>query len=160
MGMNRARKIIKTLSWEGLSLALAESCTGGLISSLLTDVPGASKCFKGGVVVYTPEAKRALAGIPRRALKRFSEVSMQTTCLLARAVKKRLKTDIALAITGYLGPAGGTRNHPQGSVYIVGLSGKKTVSTVSKEFRLRGSRLKNKDRAAYEALKVISSLLK
>lgn len=157
MGTNRARKIIKTFTKKRLSLSIAESCTGGLISSLLTDVPGASKCFKGGVVVYTPEAKRALAGIPRRALKRFSEVSMQTTCLLARTIKKRLKSDVGIGITGYLGPSGGTRKHPLGSVYIAGISGR---STVRKKLLLSPhSRVANKKKAAFAALRVIEHII-
>lgn len=152
----QATHIIRALTDTRLSMATAESCTGGMIADILTDVPGASSCFKGGAVVYTRLAKQVLAGIPEAILKEFTEVSVFTTHILAEKIKDHLKSDVSLAVTGYLGPTGGTKKTPRGTVYIVGMSDRITICRV---LHLKGTRLQNKRRATLEALKMVKRIL-
>src|SRR3990170_8442655 len=95
-----ARKLVK----KRLTLAVAESCTGGLLSSTLTDVPGSSKWFKGGVVAYTNEIKTRILGVRAKTLKKYGAISKETALELAKGVRKKLKTDIGVSITGLAGP--------------------------------------------------------
>lgn len=104
------------------TLAVAESCTGGLLGALITDVPGSSRYFAGGVISYANEVKRDLLGVPQTMLTEHGAVSKPVAEAMAAGVRARLHTDWALAITGIAGPAGGTPDKPVGLVYV-GLSG-------------------------------------
>lgn len=120
-----------------LTLATAESCTGGLISQMLTNIPGISSVFMGGAVTYSNDAKEECLGVRRDTLLQYGAVSRQTAEEMAAGVRSRLKTDIGVAVTGIAGPDGGTPEKPVGLVYI-GLSSEK--GTVTKELRLLGNR--------------------
>lgn len=125
------------LSRHKLTLATAESCTGGLISQMLTNIPGISSVFMGGAVTYSNDAKEEYLGVKRETLLQHGAVSSQTAGEMAWGVRNRLNTDIGVAVTGIAGPDGGTPEKPVGLVYI-GLSSEK--GTFTKELRLLGNR--------------------
>ncbi len=124
---------------NSITIATAESCTGGLISEMLTDVPGISRVFMGGAVTYSNEAKMEYLGVKEQTLQAYGAVSCETAAEMAAGIRKRLKTDIGISVTGIAGPGGGTAEKPVGLVYI-GLSS--DSGTVTKELRLSGNRKK------------------
>lgn len=106
---------------RGLSVAVAESCTGGLISHRLTNIPGSSDYMRCGLVVYSLRSKKALLDIPEETLDRFGAISEQIARAMAVGVRRKVGTDIGLSTTGVAGPTGGTSETPVGTV-VVGLS--------------------------------------
>ncbi len=124
---------------NNITIATAESCTGGLISEMLTDIPGISRVFMGGAVTYSNEAKMEYLGVKEQTLQAHGAVSRETAAEMAEGIRKRLKTDIGISVTGIAGPGGGTTEKPVGLVYI-GLSG--DSGTITKELRLSGNRKK------------------
>lgn len=117
-----AATILHALRIAGLKLAVAESCTGGLLGEVLTRVPGASEVFLGGVIAYSNEVKASLLGVARTDLNQFGAVSETVAIQMAAGVRRALGSDYALSITGIAGPGGGTDSKPVGLVYV-GLSG-------------------------------------
>ncbi len=103
---------------KSLSLATAESCTGGLLSGRITNVPGSSAYFYGGVVSYSNASKQSLLGVPAMALETFGAVSEEVARQMAFCTRRRLGTDVAISITGVAGPDGGTDERPVGLVWI------------------------------------------
>ncbi|WP_299394238.1 competence/damage-inducible protein A [uncultured Desulfovibrio sp.] len=114
--------VVDELTRRGRTLATAESCTGGLLASLITDVPGASAVFHAGVVTYANEAKTRLLGVPPELLARVGAVSPEVARRMAEGVRRRHGSDWGVGITGIAGPGGGTPAKPVGLVYIA-LSG-------------------------------------
>ena len=110
--------LVAFLAEHNLTLATAESCTGGLIAKRITDVAGASRVFVGGGVTYTNEMKMALLGVPEATIAEHTEVSAETAAAMARGARERFGTDVALATTGFAGPGGGTDRDPVGTVYV------------------------------------------
>ncbi|HEY0348563.1 MAG TPA: competence/damage-inducible protein A [Pyrinomonadaceae bacterium] len=108
----------RRLAMTEFTLAVAESCTGGLIAQRLTSVPGSSKYFIEGVVTYSNESKTRLLGVDKKLIKEFGAVSQQVARDMARGVRHRAKTDFGLAVTGVAGPGGGTEEKPVGLVFI------------------------------------------
>src|SRR2546421_1335436 len=108
----------RRLAMTEFTVAVAESCTGGLIAQRLTNVPGSSKYFVEGVVTYSNEAKVRLIGVDKKIIKEFGGVSQQVARDMARGVRHRAKTDFGLAVTGIAGPGGGSEEKPVGLVYI------------------------------------------
>lgn len=102
----------------GLTLATAESCTGGLVSTRLTSVPGASEVFVGGVVSYSNETKRRLLGVRGEILSEYGAVSAETVAAMAAGAREALEADVAVAVTGVAGPDGGTPEKPVGLVFL------------------------------------------
>ena len=106
------------LSEQGRSVAVAESCTGGLIAHRFTDVPGSSEYFLGGVVAYSNEAKHSLLGVPENLLMEHGAVSEPVARSMAEGVRERFNADIGVATTGISGPGGGSEEKPVGLVYV------------------------------------------
>lgn len=135
---NQLEEAIGTLLiTQGLSLSLAESCTGGMIAARVTDIPGSSAYFFGGVVAYDNRVKRDILAVTDEDLAKFGAVSREVAWLMASGVKKLLKTDIGLAVTGIAGPGGGTIEKPVGLVYVSLDAGE----SVFRELHLDGNRL-------------------
>lgn len=103
---------------RGLTLATAESCTGGMVAARLTDVPGSSDVFLGGVVAYADSLKRSELGVPAEVLELHGAVSAETAAAMAQGARERLGADVAVAVTGIAGPGGGTAEKPVGLVYV------------------------------------------
>ncbi len=114
--------VVRLLRERGRSLAVAESCTGGLLAQLITDVPGASEGFRGGIVAYANEAKRELLDVPGELLERHGAVSEEVARAMAEGVRRRLGADLGVAATGISGPGGGSAEKPVGLVHLA-LSG-------------------------------------
>ncbi|MBR2019493.1 MAG: nicotinamide-nucleotide amidohydrolase family protein [Clostridia bacterium] len=112
------RTLVKEYARKGLTLATAESCTGGLIAKRITDVPGSSAVLCGGLVTYTNEAKTALLGVDPAIFARDTEVSHACAEAMAEGARRRLGTDVGVSTTGFAGPGGGTDRDPVGTVYI------------------------------------------
>ncbi|MEK9149296.1 MAG: nicotinamide-nucleotide amidohydrolase family protein, partial [Candidatus Desantisbacteria bacterium] len=131
------------------TLAIAESCTGGLISHLLTSIPGSSEYYKGGIVAYSNEAKIDILDISEGMIRRCGAVSADTAKEMAIGVARRLKADVGLSVTGIAGPGGGTEEKPVGLVYMgVAEEGK----SEAKRFFFLGTREKIKEQSAYFSL--------
>lgn len=110
--------VVQEMTARGLTLATAESCTGGLMGKRITDVPGASACYLGGVVSYQNEVKENLLGVRHETLITKGAVSEDTACQMAEGVRKALGADIGISTTGVAGPGGGTPEKPVGLIYV------------------------------------------
>ncbi|HXH23296.1 MAG TPA: CinA family protein [Dehalococcoidia bacterium] len=152
-----ASRVIALLSGRGLTLSVAESCTGGFISHLLTNVPGSSRCFLGGATAYHNRAKTALLGVPEDLLREHGSVSAEAALAMARGVRERLDADIAIGVTGIAGPGGGSPQKPPGTVYIA-LVVRDRLSHVRHE-RWEGDRQAYKEQTAARAFQVIEEYL-
>jgi nicotinamide-nucleotide amidase len=149
----------RELEARGLMLAVAESCTGGLIGHRLTQVPGSSAYVDRGVIVYSNEAKQDLLGVPAGTLRRHGAVSAETAAAMARGMRTRSRADVALSVTGIAGPGGGTDRKPVGLVYI-GLdarpgNGNRKPVAATREHRFHGPREVVKLRASQAALDLL-----
>ncbi len=113
-----AKIIFDHLRADERTLAVAESCTGGLLANAFTDIPGASKVFNGGVVCYNNEAKMEMLGVPEDILCQHGAVSAETAVAMATGAAERFNSDYALSVTGFAGPCGGTPENPVGTIYI------------------------------------------
>ncbi len=149
-------KIGKLLRQQGLTLALAESCTGGLVSHLITNVPGSSDYYLGGVTAYAYQAKELLLGVNHETLVKHGAVSQQTALEMARGVRRVLQADLGVSVTGIAGPGGGMPHKPVGLVWI-GLS--TPGGDRAYRYVFNGSRLENKTSSAQEMLKLIGEYL-
>lgn len=141
---------------RGLTLATAESCTGGLVAARLTAVPGASAVFRGSVVAYADEVKAAELGVPEDVLTRHGAVSAETAAAMARGARERLGADVAVAVTGIAGPEGGSAEKPVGLVFVhaAGPAGEE-----ARRSELPGDRELVRGRAAAIALHLVRHLL-
>ncbi|MBO5167364.1 MAG: CinA family protein [Lachnospiraceae bacterium] len=137
---------------RGLTMTCAESCTGGLISARMVNVPGVSEVFKAGFVTYANEAKQKLLGVKEETLIQFGAVSCQTAEEMARGAAKAAEADVAISVTGIAGPDGGTKEKPVGLVYI-GCYVKGDV--LVKEYHFNGDRMQVRQSSAEAALKQV-----
>lgn len=151
------QKIVERLRAAGKTLAVAESCTGGLIGAAITSVSGSSECFIGGVISYSNELKEKLLGVDRSLLQRHGAVSEEVAAAMAVGVSRTTGADYSLSITGIAGPGGGTDEKPVGLVYI-GLAG--ADETVIRRFVFEGNRSAVRSSAVEEALKLLLESLK
>jgi nicotinamide-nucleotide amidase len=113
-----AQVVGEKLARQGKTIAVAESCTGGLLAKLLTDVPGSSKYFTFGWITYSNEAKSSQLDVPAELIQQHGAVSEQVARAMAVGARKKAGTDYAISITGIAGPTGGTEQKPVGLVYI------------------------------------------
>lgn len=139
-----------------LTLGLAESCTGGMIASCLTDIPGSSAYFEGGVVAYSYWAKKHVLGVPASTLERHGAVSAETVVAMAEGARKLLNVDVAVAITGIAGPSGGTADKPVGLTYI-GLASPR--GELWRKYIWKGDRRENREQSARAALELLKEHL-
>jgi len=140
-----------------LTIAVAESCTGGLLGSKITDVPGSSEYFLGGVIAYQNEVKESLLHVPQQVIAAHGAVSAQTVEAMAGGCRELFECDIAISITGIAGPGGGSADKPVGLVYV----GLATASgVISRRFQWDGSRTQNKESSVRAAMEMILATLK
>ncbi len=144
------------LRTQNRRLALAESCTGGLIASLLTDVPGSSDYFLGSVVAYAYEAKERLLNVPHDLLLQHGAVSEPVTRVIAQNARAQFGADVAIGITGIMGPGGATPTKPLGLTYIA-LSA--PDASWCRSFVWNGDRLENKHSSALAAFEILREYL-
>ena len=132
------------------TLATAESCTGGLVGAALTDLPGSSAWYRGGVIAYANELKTGLLGVPPELLAAHGAVSAQTAAAMAAGARTRTGADFAIAITGIAGPSGGSPEKPVGLVFLAVAH---PDGTATFEHRFAGSRADIRAAAAETALR-------
>jgi nicotinamide-nucleotide amidase len=162
--MTLEEKIGSLLIEQRLTLATAESCTGGLVAHRITNVPGSSAYFLGGVVAYANEAKEALLGVQPATLAAHGAVSEETAREMARGARQKLGADVAVAITGIAGPAGGTPDKPVGLTYAAlsapGVDASAPTVDLVERYVWTGGRLENKKASAEAALRLVADYLK
>ncbi|NOY53321.1 MAG: CinA family protein [Deltaproteobacteria bacterium] len=142
---------------RGKTIALAESCTGGLIISLLVDFPGISAVLERGVVTYSNRSKTDLLGVPAELIERQGAVSRETARAMAVGIRDRAGTDVGLAVTGIAGPSGGTPEKPVGTVFIaIAEAGGAEVVPC----RFSGDRRSIREQSAAKALTVLLDVLR
>jgi nicotinamide-nucleotide amidase len=154
--MNELEKIAKLMKKHKLMLAIAESCTGGLICHTVTNIAGSSAFFEMGIVSYSNTAKMNLLNVQRKTLQRYGAVSSQTAEEMAQGIRTKAGVDIGLSTTGIAGPGGGTAEKPVGLVYIA-LS--HTKGTTAYKYIFTGNRWENKERTCQKALELLSNHL-
>jgi len=149
--------ILDFMEARGLSLCLAESCTGGYLSHLITLQPGCSKVFLGGVVSYSYHLKELMLDVSEETLNSYGAVSEETIKEMVSGVLKRYGSDYAVAVSGIAGPDGGTSDKPVGTVWIA-VAGKS--KTISRKFQFGNRREQNIERSAVNAWIMLFNLLK
>ena len=125
--MNFNQKIVSLLKRKKLKLAIAESCTGGMLSSAITSVSGSSKVFTMGLITYSNQAKTSILKIPKQIIKKNGAVSVQCCLAMVNNLSKISKSKACISITGIAGPKGGSKQKPVGLVYIGVKIGKKVI---------------------------------
>tara|TARA_Y100000590_G_scaffold387740_1_gene461566 strand:- start:1234 stop:1722 length:489 start_codon:yes stop_codon:yes gene_type:complete len=143
MYLKKIRLIKKLCNDKESKISLAESCTGGLLSSLLTQIPGSSEFFESSYIVYSNKSKINSLGVSPSILKKYGAVSKNTSLHMAKSLYKKTKTNIVLSITGVAGPDGGTKKNPVGTVFFtIGLKDKQKIlyKTFHKKFKNIGRR--------------------
>jgi len=154
--MSLEEEVGTLLRQKGLTLGVVESASGGLISHLITNVPGSSDYYKGSVTAYSNEVKIKIVGVKEATLNRYGAVSAEVAEEMAQGGRKTLAADICLADTGIAGPSGATPGKPVGLFYI-GLSHK--GGTFSRKHNFKGEREQNKQSAAEAALSWLKEYL-
>ena len=148
--MSLNKKIISLIKRKRMKLAIAESCTGGMLSSAITSVSGSSKIFNMGLVTYSNQAKINLLKVPKRIIKKYGSVSVQCCLAMVNNLTKISKSKVCVSITGIAGPKGGSNQKPVGLVYIGIRVGKKVF--------VNKCNFKNKGRAYIQRQTVKKSL--
>jgi PncC family amidohydrolase len=143
-------KTVRLLTKKRLKISFAESCTGGLLSSLITSISGSSKIFTMGLVTYSNQSKVSILKVPKNIISKHGAVSYETCLSMVKNLSRISKTNISVSITGIAGPKGGTKQKPVGLVFIGIKKGNKTL--VKKYF------FKNKKRIPIQRAAVIKSL--
>ena len=151
------KAILNQMELKGLTLSVAESCTGGYISHLFTQHPGSSKVFLGGGVTYSNGLKEEILGVQNHTLKTFGAVSGEVVKEMVEGALKRFKSDLAIAVTGVAGPGGGTPEKPVGTVWIAVANINKMVV---KKLTFGDKRQQNIERSAISALNMLNTLLR
>ena len=153
-----SQKVVKLLSKKRLKISLAESCTGGLLSSSITSISGSSKIFTLGLVTYSNQAKIKILKVSKRIIMKHGSVSYETCLSMVKNLNRISKTNISVSITGIAGPKGGTKQKPVGLVYI-GI--KKSNKTLVRKFLFKNKKRKSIQRSAVnKALNLVLSFAK
>ena len=152
------KKIVKKLLKKKLNLSIVESCTGGLLSSYITSIPGSSKVFNVSMITYSNKSKINILKVPKKNIEKYGSVSNQVCLSMLQNIFKLSKSSICLSITGIAGPTGGKKNKPVGLVYIGIRKGNK-IKINKYQFKNKGRHYIQK-MAVNESLKLILSLIK
>ena len=153
-----SQRIVKLLSKKRLKISFAESCTGGLLSSTITQISGSSKVFTVGLVTYSNQSKISTLKVPKNTLRKHGVVSYESCLAMVKNLNKISKTDISIAITGIAGPKGGTNKKPIGLVFIGIKKGNKTL--VKKYLFKNKKRISIQRAAVIKALNLILTFIK
>ena len=137
------KNIIKKLLKDNISISIAESCTGGKLSKLFTDMPGISKIFEMGLITYSDKSKVKILNVPITTINKFGAVSKEVATLMTKNLYKISKSKICISITGIAGPSGGSKTKPVGLVYI-GLTINKKTLIFKKNFKGNRKQIQNK----------------
>ncbi|MBS4014663.1 MAG: competence/damage-inducible protein A [Bacteroidetes bacterium] len=149
--------LVKLLAKNNLTLGIAESCTGGYISHLITSIPGSSACYKGSITSYSNDVKINQLCIPFQLIDKYGAVSKEVAVAMAEGVRKVLKVDYSISVTGIAGPGGGTKQKPVGLVYIAVSSDKETIV---EKFLFGDRRDRNIVRSSVTALNMLRKQIK
>jgi nicotinamide-nucleotide amidase len=152
-----ARQIGKLLATKKLTISVCESCTAGMLGAAFTSISGSSKYFQGGFIAYSDTVKKKIVGVKARTLEHFGAVSAESASEMALGVKKKIKSDIGIAVSGIAGPGGGSKEKPIGTVYIA-VAMKKTVTV--KRFLFKGRRQTIRRSACKHALELLREELR
>jgi PncC family amidohydrolase len=147
-----AQRVRVVLAAKGTMLATAESCTGGLVGHVLTEVPGISQHYFGGLISYSDALKRDELGVPSETLEQHGAVSAETCLAMADGARRRYRADLALAITGIAGPDGGTADKPVGLTFVAVADAQRSVV---RQHVWHGDRQANKVASARAALELL-----
>ena len=156
--MNLNQKIVSLFKRKKLKLAIAESCTGGMLSSAITSVSGSSKVFTTGFVTYSNQAKTSILKVPKQIIKKNGAVSVQCCLAMVNNLSKISKSKVCISITGIAGPKGGSKQKPVGLVYIGVKIGKKVIINKS-NFKNNGRTFIQKQ-TVKKALKLLVNLIR
>ena len=156
--INLSQKIVRLLEKKKLKISFAESCTGGVLSSTITQINGSSKVFTIGFVTYSTQSKINTLKIPKKTIKKHGSVSYETCLAMVKNLSKISKTNISISITGIAGPKGGTKKKPVGLVFIGIKKGNKTL--VKKHLFKNKNRSSIQKASVNKALNLILSVLK
>lgn len=148
--------IAKILKRNKKTIAVAESCTGGLLSHSLTNIPGSSEFFGLGIVAYSPEMKVSILKIPKNILRSKGIISKEVALLMAKNIRKIANSDFGIGVTGIAGPSGGTKKTPVGTVYI---SVVRKDKSITKKFFFKGGRISIKKKTKDSAFKLLRECL-
>lgn len=155
-----AKKTVDLLIAKGIKIATAESCTGGLVAKLITDVSGASSVFDCGIVSYSNEIKAAVLGVSPDTLSSFGAVSEETVIEMSEGVRKLSGADVTVAISGIAGPSSDSTDKPVGLIWLaVNYNGKITTKKLQNSFT-ENIRENNRNTAAKQALELVCKVLK
>ena len=146
------QRVARRLKMRNLTVSVCESCTGGMLGAALTSVPGSSRYFLGGVIAYSDVVKQKVVGVKVQTLKRYGAVSDEVAREMARGVQRRLRSEMAIGITGVAGPAGGSAGKPVGTVYIA-VARRKKIRV--ERFSFKGTRLNIRRSACRRALEML-----
>ncbi len=152
-----AEQLGECMTGKGLKLASAESCTGGWLAKIITDIPGSSAWFTGSVVCYSNEAKHSLLGVDENALKEFGAVSGETVLELSDGLFSHTDADVAVSVSGIAGPGGGSEDKPVGLVWLSW--GKRSKSVHARSFHFDGDREDVRKQSIKQALNCLLDLL-
>lgn len=144
------------LQTHGWTIATAESCTGGLLGHMLTEIPGSSAYYQGSIIAYSNAVKRDLLGVPEAILLNDGAVSEATARAMAESVRERLRCDVGIATTGIAGPGGGSETKPVGLVYIAVAT---PTTTHCQRYIFSGDRSANKKESAVAAFQLLLRML-
>jgi len=154
--MQTYKQLIDILRQKQITLSTAESCTGGLIAKLITDVPGSSEIYLGGVISYSNEMKKKWLGVKSVTLQKFGAVSEQTVLEMLNGIIRATTSDLAVAVSGIAGPNGGTKEKPVGTVFIgIGFKDRRLVQ----KFLFPGSRDQVRASCANQILIMIHNII-
>jgi PncC family amidohydrolase len=154
--MKPEEKLGDLLTSRFQTLAVAESCTGGLLGSTITSVPGSSVYFLGGIIAYSDSSKIEILGVPAQTIEKNGAVSDRTAVCMAKGILNNFACDIGIGITGIAGPSGGTEQKPVGTVFI-GVANE--LGELSRQFNFTGTRQKIKEDSVKAALELACEFL-